>query len=131
MIKQYSLAEFYPAKKNSIELLGTGTKNMYVPEVHNLPSMQRAVVPYAAARNPYVSACVTHTSQQRVSKYPNTASTGEYAPTHRWSTSPPAPDTNSACNLMDGIDFDAPFLPDSTGDNSTKYAFLYHNNFFP
>eukprot|EP00957_Ditylum_brightwellii_P149643 11394799-Ditylum_brightwellii.AAC.1 len=25
-------------------------------------------------------------------------------PTHRWNTSPPVPDTNSVCNLMEGID---------------------------
>eukprot|EP00957_Ditylum_brightwellii_P013624 1027619-Ditylum_brightwellii.AAC.1 len=63
--------------------------NTDVPEVHGIPSMPRFVVPYAAARNPYASACVTHTSQQKVSKHPNTAST-------------------------DGIDFDTPLLPDST-----------------
>eukprot|EP00957_Ditylum_brightwellii_P039654 3000227-Ditylum_brightwellii.AAC.1 len=57
--------------------------------------MQSAVVPYAADRNPYASSCMTHTSQQKVSNYPNTAS-------------------------IDGIDFKAPFFPDSTGDNSTK-----------
>eukprot|EP00957_Ditylum_brightwellii_P188111 14320852-Ditylum_brightwellii.AAC.1 len=93
--------------------------------------MERAVVPYAAARNPCVSSCVTHTLQQKVSHYPNTASTGEYVPAYRWSTGPPAPDTNFVCNLMDGIDFNEPFLPDSTDDTSKSDAFSYHNNFFP
>eukprot|EP00957_Ditylum_brightwellii_P173749 13228397-Ditylum_brightwellii.AAC.1 len=79
---------------------------MYVPELQDIPSMQRAVVPYATARNPYASSCATHTSQQKVSHYLNIAST-------------------------DGIDFNAPFLPDSTGDNSNKEACSYHNNFFP
>eukprot|EP00957_Ditylum_brightwellii_P122424 9334826-Ditylum_brightwellii.AAC.1 len=97
MSKQYSLTDFYPVKKTGIELLGTGTKIMYVPEVHDMPFMQRVVVPYAAARNPYTgtSSRETHTSQQKVSHYPNTASTGEHAPMRRWSTSPPVPDTNS------------------------------------
>eukprot|EP00957_Ditylum_brightwellii_P001497 116674-Ditylum_brightwellii.AAC.1 len=66
-----------------------------------------------------------------MSHYPNTASTSNYVPRHIWSTSPPAPDTNSAHNLTDGIDFDAPFFPNSTGDTSKSDAFLYHNNFFP
>eukprot|EP00957_Ditylum_brightwellii_P136020 10372715-Ditylum_brightwellii.AAC.1 len=79
---------------------------MYVPEVHDMPSMNRPVVPYAAARYPYASSCVTHTSQQKVSHYPNTAST-------------------------DSIDFNAPSLPDSTGNNNNKDVFLCHNNFFP
>eukprot|EP00957_Ditylum_brightwellii_P191436 14575275-Ditylum_brightwellii.AAC.1 len=68
---------------------------MYVPEVHDMPSMERPVVPCAATRNPYESSCVTHVSQQKVSHDPNTAST-------------------------DSIDFDAPFLPDSTGDTSNN-----------
>eukprot|EP00957_Ditylum_brightwellii_P103299 7872506-Ditylum_brightwellii.AAC.1 len=93
--------------------------------------MQRSIVLYAAARNPYVSACVAYMSQQKVSHYLNTASTGEFVPTHRWNTSQPVPDTNSVCNLMDDIDFDARFLPDSTGDTSNNDAFSYHNNFFP
>eukprot|EP00957_Ditylum_brightwellii_P178275 13578172-Ditylum_brightwellii.AAC.1 len=95
MSKQYSLAEFYPAKKIGIESCGPGTKNTCVPDVHDMPSMQRAVVSYAAARNPYASSCVTHTSQQKVSHYPTTAST-------------------------DGTDFNTPFLPDSTGDTSKQ-----------
>eukprot|EP00957_Ditylum_brightwellii_P187937 14308885-Ditylum_brightwellii.AAC.1 len=70
-------------------------------------------------------------SQQKVSHYPNTASTGEYMSMKRWSTGSPIPDTNSVCNLMDGIDFDTPFFPDSTGGTSNNDAFLYHNNFFP
>eukprot|EP00957_Ditylum_brightwellii_P191878 14606885-Ditylum_brightwellii.AAC.2 len=110
-------------------------------EVHDLPSTQRAIAPHAAARNPYkpmhrwitspptpaivpyASACVSSASQQKMPKHPNTASTSEYVPTHRWNTSPPVPDTNSICNLMDGIDFNKPFLPDYTGDNSKKDAF--------
>eukprot|EP00957_Ditylum_brightwellii_P039480 2986594-Ditylum_brightwellii.AAC.1 len=96
---------------------------MYVPEVHGMPSMERAVVPHAAARNPYASSRVTYTSQQKVLHYPNTASTGEYMPMYRWSTSPPAPDTNSVRNLTDSIDFNEPFLPDSTGDTSKSDAF--------
>eukprot|EP00957_Ditylum_brightwellii_P094951 7230746-Ditylum_brightwellii.AAC.1 len=84
--------------------------------------MQRAIVPYAAARNPYASSFVTHMLHQKVSHYPNTASTSEFVPTHRWNTSPPVPD---------GIDFDAPFFPDSTDDTSNNDAFLYHNNFLP
>eukprot|EP00957_Ditylum_brightwellii_P058604 4444809-Ditylum_brightwellii.AAC.1 len=79
--KQYSLAEFHPAKKNGIDLFGTGTKSTYIPEVLDLPSTHRAVVPYA--RNPYASACVTHMSQQKVLKHPNIASTGEFVPTYR------------------------------------------------
>eukprot|EP00957_Ditylum_brightwellii_P098488 7503122-Ditylum_brightwellii.AAC.1 len=70
-------------------------------------------------------------SWQKVSLYPNTASTGEYMPMHRWSTSSPAPDINSVHNLMDDIDFDAPFFPNSTADTSNNDAFLYHNIFFP
>eukprot|EP00957_Ditylum_brightwellii_P177291 13506082-Ditylum_brightwellii.AAC.1 len=73
--EQYSPVEFYPTKKSGIELLGPGTKNVYIPEVHDMPSMERAVVSYVAARNPYASSCVTHTSQQEESHYPNTAST--------------------------------------------------------
>eukprot|EP00957_Ditylum_brightwellii_P190702 14517957-Ditylum_brightwellii.AAC.1 len=68
---------------------------MYVPEVHDIPSMERTIVLYAAARNPYTSSCVTHTSQQKVSHYPYIASTSNYVHTHRWSTSPPAPDIDS------------------------------------
>eukprot|EP00957_Ditylum_brightwellii_P158803 12087478-Ditylum_brightwellii.AAC.1 len=75
MHKQYSLVEFYPTKKTGIESLGPGTKSTYIPEVHAMPSMERAVVSYAAARNPYATSCVTHISQQKVSNYPNTAST--------------------------------------------------------
>eukprot|EP00957_Ditylum_brightwellii_P082724 6290025-Ditylum_brightwellii.AAC.1 len=93
--KQYSPVEFYPTKKTGIESLEPTTKNTYVPEVHDIPSTERAVVPYTAARNLYTSSCVTHMSQQKLSHYPNTASTGEYVPTYRWSTGPPAPDTNS------------------------------------
>eukprot|EP00957_Ditylum_brightwellii_P144435 11002257-Ditylum_brightwellii.AAC.1 len=92
--------------------------------------MERAIVPYATARNPYASSCATHTTQQKVPHYRNTASTGEYVPTHSWSTSPPAPATNSVRNLTDGIDFNKPFLPNSTGDTSKSDTFLYHNNFF-
>eukprot|EP00957_Ditylum_brightwellii_P107316 8188584-Ditylum_brightwellii.AAC.1 len=93
--------------------------------------MERAVVSYAAARNPYTASCMTHRSQQKVSHYPNTTSTSDCVPTHRWSTSLPAPDTNYVCNLADGIDFNGPFLPDSTGDTSKSDVFLYHSNFFP
>eukprot|EP00957_Ditylum_brightwellii_P199503 15207760-Ditylum_brightwellii.AAC.1 len=75
MSKQYSPAEFYPAKKTGIESVIPGTKNTYVPEVHDIPSTERVIVPYAAARNPYTSSCVIHTSQQKVSHHPNTAST--------------------------------------------------------
>eukprot|EP00957_Ditylum_brightwellii_P018854 1417156-Ditylum_brightwellii.AAC.1 len=96
---------------------------MYVPEVHDIPSTERTVVLYAAARNPYASSHVTHTSQQKESHYLNTASTCNYIPTHRWSTSPPAPDTNSVRNLTDGIDFNKPLFPDSTGDTSKSDAF--------
>eukprot|EP00957_Ditylum_brightwellii_P125940 9601061-Ditylum_brightwellii.AAC.1 len=85
--------------------------------------MQRAGVPYVAARNCYASSCVTHTPQEKVSHYPNTASTGEFVPAHRWNTIPPVTDTNSVCNLAYSIDFNAPFLPDSTGDTSNKDAF--------
>eukprot|EP00957_Ditylum_brightwellii_P109035 8317615-Ditylum_brightwellii.AAC.1 len=80
---------------------------------------------------PYASACVSCVPPQKVSQLPNTSPTNEYVPAHRWSTGPPAPDTNSSCNLMDGIDFNKSFFPDSTGDNSNKNAFLYHNNFLP
>ena len=80
MSKHYFRAEFYPAKKSGIESFEPVTNNMYVPEVHNMTSMERAVVPYAAARNPYASSHVTHTPQQKVPHYPNTASTGEYVP---------------------------------------------------
>eukprot|EP00957_Ditylum_brightwellii_P097512 7426654-Ditylum_brightwellii.AAC.1 len=69
-------------------------------------------------------------SQQKVSHYPNTASTRNYVTMHRWSTSPPALDTTSVRNLTDGIDFDARFFPNSTGDTSKSDAFSYHNNFF-
>eukprot|EP00957_Ditylum_brightwellii_P018951 1425898-Ditylum_brightwellii.AAC.1 len=79
---------------------------MYIPEVHDMPFMQTAVFPYAAAKNPYASSCVTHTPQQKVSHYPNITST-------------------------DGIDFDATFLPDSTADTSNSDTFSYHKNFFP
>eukprot|EP00957_Ditylum_brightwellii_P101958 7771128-Ditylum_brightwellii.AAC.1 len=93
--------------------------------------MKRAIVPYAAARNPCPSSCVTHMSQQKVSHYMNAASTSNYVPTHRWSTSPPALDTNSVHNLTDGIDFNEPFFPDFTGDTRKSDTFLHHNNFFP
>eukprot|EP00957_Ditylum_brightwellii_P008685 659185-Ditylum_brightwellii.AAC.1 len=96
-----------------------------------MPSTQKVVAPYAAARNPCTYFHVTHTPQQKVSHYPNTASSGEYVPMHRWSTSQPAPDNDSSCNLMDGNDFNTPFLPDSTGDTSNSDTFLCHNNFFP
>eukprot|EP00957_Ditylum_brightwellii_P054384 4120503-Ditylum_brightwellii.AAC.1 len=68
---------------------------MYVPEVHDIPSTEKAIVLYADARNPYASSCMPHTSQQKVSHYPNIASTCSHVPTHRWNTSPPAPATNS------------------------------------
>eukprot|EP00957_Ditylum_brightwellii_P193838 14760555-Ditylum_brightwellii.AAC.1 len=128
---QHSPDEFYPKKKSGIESLGTGTKSMYVPEVHDIPSTERAIVPYTAARNPYASSSVTNMSQQKVSHYLNITSTSNYVPTHRWSTSPPAPTTNSVRSLTDGIDFDAPFFPDSNCDISKSDAFSYHNNFFP
>eukprot|EP00957_Ditylum_brightwellii_P042558 3222351-Ditylum_brightwellii.AAC.1 len=67
---------------------------MYIPEVHDIASTERAVVPYAAARNPYTSSYVTHTLQQKLSYYPNTASTCNNVPTHRWSAGPPAPAIN-------------------------------------
>eukprot|EP00957_Ditylum_brightwellii_P091311 6953061-Ditylum_brightwellii.AAC.1 len=63
MSKHYSLAEFYPAKKTVVESLRPCTKNMYVSEVHDMPSTQRDIVPYAAARNPYASSHVTHMVQ--------------------------------------------------------------------
>eukprot|EP00957_Ditylum_brightwellii_P134962 10290513-Ditylum_brightwellii.AAC.1 len=50
---------------------------------------------------------------------------------HRWSTSPPAQDTNYVHNLTAGIDFSEPFFPESTGDTSNNDEFLYHNNFLP
>eukprot|EP00957_Ditylum_brightwellii_P181628 13835651-Ditylum_brightwellii.AAC.1 len=90
--------------------------------------MERAIVPYAAARNPYASSGVT---QQKVSHYLNITSTSIYVPTHRWSARPPVPATNSVRNLTDGIDFDVPFFPDSTCDISKSDTFSYHNNFFP
>eukprot|EP00957_Ditylum_brightwellii_P197060 15012656-Ditylum_brightwellii.AAC.1 len=74
---------------------------------------------------------MAHMPQQKVSHYPNTASTGEFVPTHGWSTGLPAPDNDSVSNLTDGIDFNTPFLTDSTGDTSNSDTFLYHNNFFP
>eukprot|EP00957_Ditylum_brightwellii_P156703 11927260-Ditylum_brightwellii.AAC.1 len=83
MSAQYSPDEFYPKKKSGFESLGTGAKNMYVPEVYDIPSTKRAIVPYAADRNPYASSYVTHTSQQKLSHYPNTVSTSNYVPTHR------------------------------------------------
>eukprot|EP00957_Ditylum_brightwellii_P123655 9427267-Ditylum_brightwellii.AAC.1 len=107
MCKQYSPAEFFPTKKTGTESLGAGTKTAYVPEVHNLSSMQKAIVLHAVARNPYnpkhrwntspsmpvivpyTSAHMSHASQQRVSKRLNTASATDYVPTHRWNTSPP------------------------------------------
>ena len=129
--KQYSPSEFYPKKKSGIESLGTGTKKTYVPEVHDIPSTEKAIVPYAAARNPYASSRMPHTSQQKVSQRQNLASTRTYVPTHRWNTSPPTPTTNSVRDLTDGIDSDAPFFPNSTRDTSKSDAFSYHNNFFP
>eukprot|EP00957_Ditylum_brightwellii_P183736 13994698-Ditylum_brightwellii.AAC.1 len=42
---QYSLDEFYPKKKSGIELLGNGTTNTYVPEVNDIPSTERDIVP--------------------------------------------------------------------------------------
>eukprot|EP00957_Ditylum_brightwellii_P098408 7497666-Ditylum_brightwellii.AAC.1 len=69
---------------------------MYVPEVHDILSTERAIVPYVAARNPYASSSVTHMSQQKVSHYPNITSTSNNVPTHRCGTSPPTPATNSA-----------------------------------
>eukprot|EP00957_Ditylum_brightwellii_P001963 151133-Ditylum_brightwellii.AAC.1 len=83
---------------------------MYVPEVHDLPSTHRTVVPYTAARNPYASACVAHMPQQKVPKHQNIAFAGEFVSMHRWNTSPSVPDTNSVYNLTDDIDFDALFL---------------------
>eukprot|EP00957_Ditylum_brightwellii_P210867 15365500-Ditylum_brightwellii.AAC.1 len=72
---------------------------------------------------PYASACVSHVSQQKVSQHLNTTHTNEYVPIHRWNTSPPVPDTNYICDLIDGIDFSKPLFLDSTGDNSNKDAF--------
>eukprot|EP00957_Ditylum_brightwellii_P166008 12639330-Ditylum_brightwellii.AAC.1 len=71
MSKQYSWEEFYPAKNSGTESLGPGTKSMFVSEVHDMPSMQRAIVSYTAARNPYGSSPVTHMSQQKVLHYLN------------------------------------------------------------
>eukprot|EP00957_Ditylum_brightwellii_P190230 14479985-Ditylum_brightwellii.AAC.1 len=68
---------------------------MYVPEVHDIPSAEKATVPYVAARNPYTSSCMPHTSQQKELHCPNIASTRSYVPTHRWNTSLPTPTTNS------------------------------------
>eukprot|EP00957_Ditylum_brightwellii_P165840 12626359-Ditylum_brightwellii.AAC.1 len=85
MSKQYS----------QTEMLGPGTKNMYAPELTDMPSMQRSLVPYAAARNPYVPSNVTHKPQQKMSHYLNTTSTGEFMPMHRWNTCPTVPDTSS------------------------------------
>eukprot|EP00957_Ditylum_brightwellii_P059700 4532651-Ditylum_brightwellii.AAC.1 len=96
---------------------------MYVPEVHDIPSVQRAVVPYAAYRNPYASSYKTQTSQQKVSHYPITASTGGHVPSYTLSTCPPAQDTTSAHNLMDGIDFESPFFPYSTCDTGNNDTF--------
>eukprot|EP00957_Ditylum_brightwellii_P099894 7611996-Ditylum_brightwellii.AAC.1 len=86
---------FIPKKKSGIESLGTGTKKTYVPEIHDIPSVEKAIVPYAAARNSYASSHVAHTSEQKVSHCLNIASTCNYVPMHRWSTSPPTPATNS------------------------------------
>eukprot|EP00957_Ditylum_brightwellii_P173370 13199969-Ditylum_brightwellii.AAC.1 len=80
---------------------------------------------------PYASACMSYASLQKVSKHPNATPTTEQVPMYIWSTSPPVPDTSSIHNLTDGIEFSKPFLPDSTGDNSNKDAYLYHNNFLP
>eukprot|EP00957_Ditylum_brightwellii_P176469 13438884-Ditylum_brightwellii.AAC.1 len=74
---------------------------------------------------------MAHTSLQNVSQVPNTISTNEYVPIHRWNISTPVPATNSICNLLDGIDFNESFLPNSTSDNSTKDAYSYHNNYLP
>eukprot|EP00957_Ditylum_brightwellii_P138123 10528854-Ditylum_brightwellii.AAC.1 len=63
---------------------------------------------------PYAPACGSHVSQQKVSNHPNTASTTEYMPMHRWNTSPPVPDTYSIRNLTDDIDFNKLFLSGST-----------------
>eukprot|EP00957_Ditylum_brightwellii_P196561 14977067-Ditylum_brightwellii.AAC.1 len=71
--------------------------------------------------------CIT----AEVSQLSNTTHTSEYVPMHRWNTSPLAPTTNSIGNLTDGIDFNAPFFPDSTGNNSNKDVFLHFNNFMP
>eukprot|EP00957_Ditylum_brightwellii_P009887 746096-Ditylum_brightwellii.AAC.1 len=80
---------------------------------------------------PYASAFESHVSQQKVSQLLNTTHTkpSEYVPTHRWSTSPPAPDTNYVHDLTADIDFNKQFFPDSTGDTSNNDEFLYHNNF--
>eukprot|EP00957_Ditylum_brightwellii_P073445 5581173-Ditylum_brightwellii.AAC.1 len=116
--KQYSQAEFFPAKKAGINSIGTAARNPYEP-MHrwNTSPPTPAIVPYA-------SVCVSHESQQKVSKHLITASTSEYVPMHRWNTSPPVPATNSICNLTDGIDFNKPFLSDSSGDNHKKMNFL-------
>eukprot|EP00957_Ditylum_brightwellii_P059178 4491172-Ditylum_brightwellii.AAC.1 len=80
---------------------------------------------------PYASAYESPASLQKVLQLPNTTHTSEYVPMHRWSASPPAPDTNYVCNLTVGIDFNEPFYPDSTGDTSNNDAFLYYSNFLP
>eukprot|EP00957_Ditylum_brightwellii_P173410 13203756-Ditylum_brightwellii.AAC.1 len=121
---QYSPADYFPTLKTPTNSFGPGTKQVYVPAVHNLPPMQSAMFPYA-------STCIAHTSPQKVLQLLNTTPTNEYVHTHTWNTSPPAPDTYSICNLMDGIDFNKLFLPDSTGDNSNKDALSYCNNLFP
>eukprot|EP00957_Ditylum_brightwellii_P115203 8786016-Ditylum_brightwellii.AAC.1 len=86
--------------------------------------METAIVPYASAYE-------SRASQQKVLQLLNTTHTSEYVPTHSWSTSPSAQDTNDVRNLTAGIDFNEPFFPDSTGDSSNNDAFLYHNNFLP
>eukprot|EP00957_Ditylum_brightwellii_P077707 5905029-Ditylum_brightwellii.AAC.1 len=110
--------------KTPTNSLGTGTKPAYVPAVHNSPCTQSGI-------DPYTSAYESCASQHKVSQLLNTTHTIECVPTHRWSTSPPAQDTNYVRNLTASIDFDEPFFPDSTGDTSNNDGFLYQNNFLP
>eukprot|EP00957_Ditylum_brightwellii_P104305 7945165-Ditylum_brightwellii.AAC.1 len=77
-------------------------KNLYKPTHRwNTSPPTPAIVPYASAH-------ISHASQQKVSKNPNTASTSEYVPMHSIS-----------------------FLPDSTGDNSNKDAFCTITTSYP
>eukprot|EP00957_Ditylum_brightwellii_P027178 2054412-Ditylum_brightwellii.AAC.1 len=62
--------------------LQTGTKPVYVPELHDLPATQITIAPY-------LYACMSHTSPQKVTQLANACPTNEYVPTHRWNTSPP------------------------------------------
>eukprot|EP00957_Ditylum_brightwellii_P177047 13487600-Ditylum_brightwellii.AAC.1 len=47
--KQYSPAEYFPTSKIPTNSLGTGTKLVNVPIVHNSPCTQTAFIPYASA----------------------------------------------------------------------------------